>query len=486
MISHYTKKFRIYGDGFLVIAVAALALTASTPKAPAADRTHATPPTALDRYVAAPDTNFRWQLVNTFKQDGVSVHILGMTSQAWLTTNEVNKPLWTHWLTVAVPDNISAATALLIISGGSNERPAPTKADDTFMMIARATKSVVANLSNIPSEPLVVPDRTNKLSEDALIAYSWDKFLRTGDEKWPLRLPMTKSAVRAMDAVTAFCASEAGGGRKVDKFFVTGASKRGWTTWTTAIVDPRVVGIAPIVIDVLNVESSLIAHYNSYGFFAPAVGNYTHERIPEWQGTPQYRHLLQIEDPYEYRARLTLPKFILTAAGDQFFATDSAQFYFDDLPGPKYLRTVPNADHGMKGTDVPLSLLAFYNAFLTSAPLPQFNWKHEAPGEVRITTRTEPFEVKLWEATNPDARDFRLEKLGPVWKSSEVKIVKSGHYTVHVPKPAKGWTAYFVELKFNSGMMSPHIFTTDARVVPDVRPHQWIKPKTPPASGAGS
>jgi len=67
------------------------------------------------------------------------------------------------------------------------------------------------------------------------------------------RLPMTKSAVRAMDTVTAFLGSSrevTSGGR----FVVAGGSKRGWTTWTTAAVDKRVVGIIPIVIDVLNIE----------------------------------------------------------------------------------------------------------------------------------------------------------------------------------------------------------------------------------------
>ena len=100
-----------------------------------------------------------------------------------------------------------------------------------------------------------------------MIAYTWDKFLRTGDERWPARLPMTKAVVRAMDAMTAFCAS-AGGRRRatVDRFVVAGASKRGWTTWTTAAVDPRVVAIAPIVIDVLNVEPSFEHHYRAYGF----------------------------------------------------------------------------------------------------------------------------------------------------------------------------------------------------------------------------
>ena len=41
-------------------------------------------------------------------------------------------------------------------------------------------------------------------SEDAIIAYTWDKYMRTGDERWPLRLPMTKSAVRGMDMDQAY------------------------------------------------------------------------------------------------------------------------------------------------------------------------------------------------------------------------------------------------------------------------------------------
>lgn len=459
---------------------------AQTPKPlTAAERVKATPPTALDRYVATPDTNYQWQVVTNFKQTGVTVHVLSLTSQTWLTSTEVNKPLWKHYLTIAVPDNVTNTTSLLVISGGSNDKAAPAKADNTITMIAMNTKTVVANLNNIPSEPLIFADRTNSLNEDAIITYSWDKYLRTGDEKWPLRLPMTKAAVRAMDTVTAFCASESGGNCKVEKFFITGASKRGWTTWTTAAVDSRVVGIAPMVIDVLNVEPSLIGHYNSYGFFAPAVKDYTKERIMDWLGTPEFHRLMQIEDPYEYRARLTIPKFIITAAGDQFFPTDSAQFYYNELPGTKYLRTVPNTDHGMKGAEGIMGVLAFYYSMINDMPLPQFDWKHVAPGELSITTRTEPLEVTLWVATNPDARDFRLETLGPVWKSTEVEIKKNGHYTIRVPKPAKGWTAYFVELKFNSNLMVPHTFTTDARVVSDERPHQWVRPASPAGGTTG-
>ena len=56
---------------------------------------------------------------------------------------------------------------------------------------------------------------------------------------------MTKSVVRAMDAITSICANAESGGITVDKFVVAGASKRGWTAWTVAAVDRRVVAIFP-------------------------------------------------------------------------------------------------------------------------------------------------------------------------------------------------------------------------------------------------
>ena len=62
-----------------------------------------------------------------------------------------------------------------------------------------------------------------------------------------------------------------------------------------------------------------------------------------------------------------MPKFIINASGDQFFLPDSSQFYFDELPGVRYLRYVPNADHSLKGSDATESLLACYNAISHSS-----------------------------------------------------------------------------------------------------------------------
>ncbi len=442
-----------------------------------APATHAGRQTALDRYVAQPDPNYSFRLLESKKGDGFTTFFLEMTSQSWLTTNEVDRTLWKHLVRITRPDTVASSTALLFIQGGNNKKPPGLKpADSTIVRVALETKSVVAELGMVPNQPLVFKGDGKERVEDELIAYTWDKFMRTGDERWPARLPMTKAAVRALDTVTAFCASAEGGGVKVDRFVVAGGSKRGWTTWTTAAVDPRVIAIVPIVIDVLNLEPSMRHHYAAYGFWAPAIQDYSDLQIMEWVGTREFRALMKIEEPYEYRDRFTMPKLLINATGDQFFLPDSSQYYFHDLPGPKYLRYVPNADHSLKDSDARETLLAFYHAVVIGAQLPRYSWKVAKDGAIRVQTADAPTEVKLWQATNPDARDFRLETLGPVWQSAPLTDEGGGVYVAKVPKPAKGWTAYFVELTFPSRGPAPFKFTSEVGVTPDIVQHKF-KPK---------
>ncbi|MBL9166609.1 MAG: PhoPQ-activated pathogenicity-related family protein [Verrucomicrobiales bacterium] len=435
--------------------------------------------TALDRYVAAPDTNFSWKLISSTKAEGCTVSVLQMNSQVWLTTNEVDRPLWQHWLTVVRPDSIQSSTGFLFIGGGSSKSGAPKKADDNVMRLALTTKSVVTELRNIPNQPVTFVGESKGMVEDELIAYTWDKYLRTGDEKWPARLPMTKAAVRAMDAITAFCATPEGGSMKVDRYMVAGGSKRGWTTWTTAAVDNRVVAIAPIVIDMLNIVPSFIHHWEVYGFWAPAVGDYVRRGIMDWTGSKEYEALMKIEEPYEYRDRLTMPKFIVNACGDQFFLPDSSQFYFNDLPGVKYLRYVPNTDHSLRGSDAWESVTACHDAILKQAPLPQFSWSRQPDGSIKVQTKDRPLEVKLWQATNPQARDFRLETIGRVWTSTALVDQGGGVYVGSVAKPPMGWTAYMVELTYPSSSPHPFKFTTDVVVNPNTTVHKYVQPKHP-------
>ena len=157
--------------------------------------------TALDRYVATPDPAYSYKLVDTLRDEsqGVTAYILDMTSQEWRSPDEVDRTAWQHWVTIVKPDQVAHSTGMLIISGGANGKPAPRKVDDMALQIALTTKSVVTVLSMVPNQPLKFPDewvdeyKEKGRAEDEQIAYTWDKFMKTGDALWPSRLPMVKS-----------------------------------------------------------------------------------------------------------------------------------------------------------------------------------------------------------------------------------------------------------------------------------------------------
>jgi PhoPQ-activated pathogenicity-related protein len=433
--------------------------------------------TALDRYIARPDPSYGWKLIAAIPGEGYKAYVLELTSQTWRTASDVDRPVWKHWLTIVKPDRAASNKALLFIGSGNNKNPAPARVPERTLSFALDTNTVVAELGMVPNQPLSFSDSKDKERyEDDLIAYSRIKQIETGDDTWLVRLAMVKSGVRAMDAVQEFMASDAGGRLKIDQFVVSGGSKRGWTTWLVAVVDKRVIAIMPLVIDALNSEAITKHHYQAYGFFSPALNDYVnHKLFPDKIGTPEYRHILQIEDPYNYRHRdrLKIPKYVVNSAGDQYFLPDNSRFYFSELQGEKYLRYVPNSKHNLAGTDARESVLAFYEAILGDRRRPEFSWKKEKDGAIVVTVEDRPREVNLWQATNPKARDFRLDTIGPAYTSAPLKEQKPGVYVGRVEKPARGFTAFFVELVYESGGNHPFKFTTDVSVVPDILPFSF-------------
>jgi PhoPQ-activated pathogenicity-related protein len=433
--------------------------------------------TALDRYIAKPDPSYSWKLVKTISGDGFKGYILDLTSQTWRSAADVDRPVWKHWLTIVKPDKTTSNKALLFIGGGSNNDPAPSTISPRLSEFAMESNTVVAELGMVPNQPLFFSDSKDKgRVEDDLVAYSRVRQMQTGDDTWLVRLAMVKSGVRALDAIQEFAASDTGGRLKIEQFVVSGGSKRGWTTWLVAAVDKRVIAIMPTVIDALNSEAITRHQFEAYGFFSPALQDYVNHKIfPDKIGTPEYQHILAIEDPYNYRNRdrLKIPKYLVNASGDQFFLPDNSQFYFGELQGEKYLRYVPNAKHNLAGSDVRDSLLAYYQAILNGKARPQFSWKKEKDGTLIVTAKDKPKEVNLWQATNPKARDFRVDTIGHAYTSSPLKEAKPGVYEARVPKPASGFTAFFVELVYDSGGKYPFKFTTEVSVVPDVLPFSF-------------
>ena len=138
--------------------------------------------TGLDTYVGTPDPAYSYEVQNSYPGFGYATWVLNMTSQRWRSLAEVDREFWGHWLSEIIPDKVTSTTALLIINGGDNSDPAPGPADPDLGLLAAATGAVVAELRMVPNQPLSFTDETHARSEDAIIAYTWDKFLHGGDE----------------------------------------------------------------------------------------------------------------------------------------------------------------------------------------------------------------------------------------------------------------------------------------------------------------
>ncbi len=437
----------------------------------------ANPRNALDAYVAKPDPVFGWKVDHLIAGPGFHGAILSMTSQTWLDQSQVDKPVWKHWLTVIVPNDVRHEEAFLYITGGDNTDPAPTSPAERFAKMAVETHSVVAELDDVPNQPLRFAETPNTARvEDGIIAYQQAKFAKTHDPLQLVRLPMVKSGTAAMTAVQQYLVSEAGGRLTVNGFVVSGGSKRAWTAWLVGAVDPRVVAVIPIVINVLDVEATTRHHWEAMGYFSPALQDYVENGlIPGMIGSPSLQEVNRIEDPLNYRDRplMRMPKYVINAVGDEYFPPDNTRFGYHLLPEVKRLRMVPNSKHSTAGTDVIESITSFYDAILNHRSIPSYLWTVRKDGAIVVNASGHPLEVNLWQGTNRKARDFRVDTIGKAFTSTRLEPSKDGSYVGKVLRPDTGYTAYFVELVYPSGTPYPFKFTTEVSVSPDVLPFKW-------------
>jgi PhoPQ-activated pathogenicity-related protein len=300
-------------------------------------------------------------------------------------------------------------------------------------------------LHQTPNQPLL-GDR----KEDDLITESWLKYLDSGDESWPLLFPMVKSAVTAMDAVEAF--SRAQFTAPIEKFVITGASKRGWTSWLTPVVDRRLIGTAPIVIDVLNFRAQMNHQLATWGAFSEQIIDYTRKGLVKRPGeteTPREVALRTMMDPFTYRDQLTLPKLLIVGTNDPYWVVDAMNLYWDDLPGSKFIRQVPNAGHGLQGGQqgAMLSLSVFFRHLASARPLPTIDWE-PAQGErdlqLTMTCDGKPKTVRLWSARSRD-EDFRDDH----WTSEVLSPQEENQWTGSAELEKAGHVAIFGEFEFD-------------------------------------
>jgi PhoPQ-activated pathogenicity-related protein len=403
---------------------------------------HVTPETALDAYIHNNDDTWGWEVRDTYQIGNTKAYSMLFISQKWQGI------LWKHELIIIVPEQVKNDGALLFITGGSVKDGMPRysdKDDATSLFIAELAKrnnAVMCILKQVPNQPLY-----GGLTEDALISYTLNEFKKDNDYSWPLLFPMTKSACKAMDVVQSFSKEKLN--LDVKRFLVSGASKRGWTTWLTgASQDPRVVAIAPMVIDMLNMPVSLDYQKQLYGEYSEEIQDYVNLEIPQAIHSEFGNAVVQMIDPFSYRKKLTMPKLIIMGTNDPYWTIDAVKHYITEIPGHNLLHYVPNAGHDL-GDKIQAfgALSSFLAIMLNNADYPDCSWNLVEKGKninLKIETSSDNMSgALLWTSTS-DSRDFRKA----TWTKSEIKINPENRSEVNIvlKYPQKGFQSFYVDI----------------------------------------
>lgn len=394
-------------------------------------------------YLARPEPAYKWEKRGEKRMGGGTIYDLWLVSQVW------QGETWEHRLQLFVPDKLAYPDfcTLLNTGGGGN-------ASEEFLGMTAAMNAggPFAILYHIPKQPLY-----GGLKEDALIVYTWQKYLETGDDTWPLHFPMAKAVIKAMDALQAFRP-------ELKRFLITGASKRGWTTWLAgASKDKRIAGIAPMVIDILNVTAQIPHQLAMYGKPSEQVEDYTAVGFDKLLAGPRGKKLMELEDPYSYRELLTLPKLILLGTNDRYWSQDALNLYWDGLKGSKWVLYLPNSGHGLEDRGRLLTTLAAFARTLgAKKSWPKPSWKYGVKGrsaELMIQSDVPLKSARLFRCTSATT-DFRDSK----WTSEEIDV-KGNQAKGSYSAPETGFAAIYGEFTYELEPGKPFTLATQMQIL---------------------
>ncbi|ABQ47797.1 PhoPQ-activated pathogenicity-related protein-like protein [Thermotoga petrophila RKU-1] len=368
--------------------------------------------------------------ISTTTQEGEEIYVLKSYGMKW---QEIQ---WFHRVGIILPSNLRYKDrAFLLITGGSrkeeNEGYYRSFLEDVleYLWVARMFESPFVVVGDVPNQPIF------GLREDALIAETFRMYLEKPDPYLPLLVPMTYGVIKAMDTAQDFLEKK---GIEIKGFMVSGASKRGWTTYLTAIFDPRVFAIAPMVYDNLNIEAQLLHQKEYYSTYSEKLKDYQERGLFEILESDLGKRLLEMVDPYAMRLRLSLPKILVLGTNDEYWTVDSANLYVDDLPGETFLFYSPNDPHNLKNVKEIIETLSSF--FKMYPKLPKVEFSYEG-GKILVEKIPEIVDAELWFARSK-SRDFRKT----VWLRRGVEETDYSLIGVPPEKPEGFYQAYFLRV----------------------------------------
>lgn len=257
---------------------------------------------------------------------------------------------------------------------------------------------------------------------------------------------------------------------KVNQFVVSGASKRGWTTWLTGANDSRVKAIAPMVIDMLNMPVNIEYHKTTWGDYSIQIEDYVKLGIAQQVGTPEGDIIARLVDPYSYRKTLTMPKMLFMGTNDEYWPVDAVKNYIDSIPGDNYICYTPNAGHDLGDKKTYLAgISAFFGTTLLNGVYPKCDYSiSEENGKIVLNLQATPEILEdaiLWSATSND-REFRDKE----WSSMSLEKSNIAEFSQEIDYPETGYKAFYIDLKYKAPFkgdftQSTQMFLTDSNKI---------------------
>jgi len=352
---------------------------------------------------------------------------------------------WRHELRLYRPAQVRCPTALLFLSGGDRSA-APAHRDEgrrldgeltLFTAIARQTGSVVGVLSHTLHQPMF-----GGLGENALIAHTFDRFMRDGDDDWPILVPMTAAVRRAMDVAQQLSAEMFS--EEIALFTLAGFSKRAWAAWL-ASVDPRIAGIAPIMMDFIDLPRQIAHQRHVWGGLSAHLAPFAALGLPENLASERGKRLLEMVDPVRWPDQGTVARLVTSASNDDYTPVDAPNLYLNRFAQPVPWSLIPNSRHGsMAFTEILAGVAALHRRAIGGPPLPVLTGAAEAAGGkiyVSATSDVPPVGARIWVAhgASTDLREC-------LWSSHPLDGPGRA-----LPYPEEGVLALFVQADYGGG-----------------------------------
>ena len=389
-------------------------------------------------YVRLPE-GYQWKLDRRAAEGDTTRLEISLSSQVW------HGAPWKHQLSISAPAR-SAAPDLAVIfidrvpPSGTAESPLLGAVHDTGVLCASVNGVYQACFGATAGE--------------GIAKYAVQQFIATGDPTWSPFAPVAKTMVRAMDAISEATARELG--TPVKRFILTGFSKMGMAAWVAAAVDGRVVGIVPLGADALNMPGQAALKPTAISRFLP----------PGFLDTERGAQFVRAADPYLYRARLAMPKLIVSGSNDENYFIGSVGAYFDGLPGPKWNLFLPNQTHGSTPTTPAIpdnprvrpATVAFVRALAAGRPLPALDWSFREEGgalRLKLSASAKGASARLW---STDKLEYGT------WTESAMAAGADGAFAGEVARPAGRALAAFGEIVFEPDGGRPYSLTTGIHV----------------------